>query len=50
MRLKPLAYAHRNGRGDKGEVGGHLRKCGGEGREEGNVEVLNGGRGVELWE
>lgn len=45
LTLKPLAYVRRNGRGDKGEVGGHLRKCGGE-DEQANAEVLNERRGV----
>lgn len=47
LTLKPLAYAHRNGGRDKGEVGGHVRKCGGKG-ERVNVEVLNERRGEEL--
>lgn len=46
LTFKPLAYTQRNGKGDKGEVGGRVRKCGGE-EEQGNAEVLNQGRGEE---
>lgn len=33
LKLKLLAYARRNGGRDKGDVGGQLRKCGGDERE-----------------